>query len=1149
MIWWGSAIILMVMMGALQVAPTKLDNSSIIIDPLAQALLSSPHEVVTTVALLLVLLSCYGLRAHTTFQPIVATDLSSNHINPNHINPNQYAMRRGRRKSLIALLIKVSVSVALVMISILLVVMVEYQAQRRAPPAPIRVQALVTIKGLSDSLGSINNQSYRQLAVIDHIQALELSHQASTAKQSATQQSLTAPFVSISSTSPSSQVTSNPAKKQQQDISISNPWQSASSHVPHSISADDGQFDDTLASQPVDNGKAPLTVLLSSFSEPSDDLADGVDPKTRLLDQLKPGQQVLMTLALSPLSIEELAKHDSAGFNVMRWLRTRHVDARAQILSIEPLSISADGLDAPGNVADISVINHLNQTNPIDQVNTANSAINQSTRPHFFTIGDSMSNLRWQLRQHFLRDWASLDTSKQQARAVTLSLLTGDRALITRQTKQTYQLAGISHLLAISGSHVLFLAVMLAAASTKIVDWTFSGLYRVLPRWQLRWSVMVVTAFIYATFTGFDVPAARTAWMLVAIGIARFTLLPISSLKVLALLAVIMAWHDPYVLWQAGYWLSFVAVAFLLIYEQSSQPSGFGWKGMGKRELKKEQERSAKHQLRRRLLKQGLQMIKLQVWIFAALLPITLLLFQKASLWGLGINLVAIGVYGLVIVPLNLLAGSCYLISPTLADWLWGVVNALVYKVHQTIETIVELPLLGSASDAWLYLPVNFAALVVVAILFVPWLFPKALLSRWLSLPAFGVLYLFWHQVPEHGADTSLAVQSLTLPIERQLYLLPSQENLSAMLLTDSKRQTQWLILADYRVAKLGFAGRQTDSFEPSVNLYSKTDRPLLSPRLNIEAISSTLQQQLEQLSIDELTGIIVQTPTDHQGPTLKDVARRISAQRPVGYLWQAGQRMEANGNINLNNPNKTDNLNKSGLDNQEANLLAKSAPQNRQAPAKPTSQIPISNCQPKQKWSESRGHLTGEDEQRRDSQLTIEALTGWPELEVPALSSCALAIDTVEPIKIYRLHPQQAHKSEQITGMLSHISHPDQLGLAQSRRAQREATAADTDTDTDSDVQINTNTKTTKTTHRLIIDASTHRHLWPLYFQLCESSAASLKPIEPSSNAQTKSAWGTAESGTHKDGSESNVIDTVIITHPRSSIDSQSLSKLTNLP
>ncbi|WP_352284826.1 ComEC/Rec2 family competence protein, partial [Pseudoalteromonas sp. Q18-MNA-CIBAN-0097] len=78
---------------------------------------------------------------------------------------------------------------------------------------------------------------------------------------------------------------------------------------------------------------------------------------------------------------------------------------------------------------------------------------------------------------------------------------------------------------AISGTHVLFLAIMLAGAVVLSFNRLYPALYRRIPRWQVRWWVMISAAFIYALFTGFDVPAARTAWMLLAIGLVRLTLL------------------------------------------------------------------------------------------------------------------------------------------------------------------------------------------------------------------------------------------------------------------------------------------------------------------------------------------------------------------------------------------------------------------------------------------------------------------------------------------------------------------------------------------------------------------------------------------------------------------------------------------------
>ncbi|MGM8888311.1 ComEC/Rec2 family competence protein, partial [Psychrobacter sp. 1U2] len=215
-----------------------------------------------------------------------------------------------------------------------------------------------------------------------------------------------------------------------------------------------------------------------------------------------------MTLKLVPLVTSGQTLNNPTGFDSYRWLRGRHIDGMATIMATgEPIRV-------------------LDSSSTMLASNAAFDSFLNSLRTH-------IDQWRWQLRQHFYADWLQQTTAEQQAKAVTLSLLTGDRSLINHETKDLYQLAGISHLLAISGTHVLFLAIILAGAAVWLVNHQWPALYRNIPRWQVRWWVMIGVAFIYALFTGFDVPAARTAWMLLAIGLVRLTLLPISTMRVL----------------------------------------------------------------------------------------------------------------------------------------------------------------------------------------------------------------------------------------------------------------------------------------------------------------------------------------------------------------------------------------------------------------------------------------------------------------------------------------------------------------------------------------------------------------------------------------------------------------------------------------
>ena len=76
---------------------------------------------------------------------------------------------------------------------------------------------------------------------------------------------------------------------------------------------------------------------------------------------------------------------------------------------------------------------------------------------------DRLNHERERIRQHFMQ-------FKSPAKGVLLGLLTGDRSLIDSQTTLRYQQMGISHLLAISGPHVLLAALIITWLLRQLLD-------------------------------------------------------------------------------------------------------------------------------------------------------------------------------------------------------------------------------------------------------------------------------------------------------------------------------------------------------------------------------------------------------------------------------------------------------------------------------------------------------------------------------------------------------------------------------------------------------------------------------------------------------------------------------------------------------
>ena len=170
--------------------------------------------------------------------------------------------------------------------------------------------------------------------------------------------------------------------------------------------------------------------------------------------------------------------------------------------------------------------------------------------------------------------------------------------------------------------------------------------------------------------------------MLVAVSLARQLALPISNVGILLWVALVMIWLDPYVLWQAGFWLSFVAVWLLMQYG-ADETSDVGFKS------------------------QLSKVVRLQFWLFIAMLPISLWLFGKVSLWGLVINLFAVGLFGVVIVPINLLAGVLFPVLPWLSDILWGASSGILGLLHGLLGLIDEV------GSSWIYQSMGKVGLIL----------------------------------------------------------------------------------------------------------------------------------------------------------------------------------------------------------------------------------------------------------------------------------------------------------------------------------------------------------------------------------------------------------------------------------------------------
>jgi competence protein ComEC len=354
--------------------------------------------------------------------------------------------------------------------------------------------------------------------------------------------------------------------------------------------------------------------------------------------------------------------------------------------------------------------------------------------------GHLIERARQWTRDHILADAAAGNAAGQRQAGIVAALVTGDQAAIAPDDWTLFRMAGVAHLVVISGLHITMIGWLASIA----LGWLWHGWARhASPRRAnpaLRLSAPVasrvgglVCVLLYALFSGWGVPAQRTVLMLGAVTLLRLAGLAWPWwLTWLWAMAVVLA-ADPWALMQPGFWLSFVAVGILFATDRGARDSE-GASG----------EASAIASAGRRLWGHAKALLHDQGVVTIALTPLTLLLFHQASVVGLLANLVAIPWVTLVVTPLALLG---VLVHP-----LWHAAQWALWPLLAWLNWLAGWPMAALTWPAvpW---PAGAAAVAGGALLALRW--PWAL--RLAGVPLLAGLVLWVPGRPPEGQFDLLA--------------------------------------------------------------------------------------------------------------------------------------------------------------------------------------------------------------------------------------------------------------------------------------------------------------------------------------------------------------------------------------------------------
>jgi len=264
---------------------------------------------------------------------------------------------------------------------------------------------------------------------------------------------------------------------------------------------------------------------------------------------------------------------------------------------------------------------------------------------------------RHQLLEHFKQQ----DMDEDAYGAITAMTL-GDKTMLSKELKDTYSRVGASHILALSGLHLMIIYGVI----TLVIGWH---------RYHMATQIITVLAiWAFALLTGLSTSVVRSAFMISVYALLSLGYRERMSVNTLAFVAIVLLIINPMAIYDLGFQLSFLAVlGILLIHPLINNLV------------------AANIQQQHHWLSSVWGLVTVSIAAQIATAPLVAYQFGRFSSWFLLSNF--------IVIPMAWLLLNVTLLSIILSWWSWalkGLMAILVWlatTLNHSLEWIAQLPM------------------------------------------------------------------------------------------------------------------------------------------------------------------------------------------------------------------------------------------------------------------------------------------------------------------------------------------------------------------------------------------------------------------------------------------------------------------------